>query len=1253
MKTYMFKKAISLVAAAILSMEATTGWSQVINIPTDNKAGWSINNNSTFQVNTWSVEGNTDGSGMVTPFLENWVYRNQKLPDGIWSYTVTGLTPDQTYVFSALVRAYNEGSNVTPGNVNLYAGSNYSSDISTGTTIYGNNTGKYGMLSVTGTADAQGQLKVGVRVYANSCNWVALKNATLTPYSPSSAVLYVLSPTIESGETYLITNAQSGDCYALTGSTSNNNASRAKTNASNNSVITSVPANTEFTVTGSNNQFVFYNTGLKKYIRLFGDSRFYDVNEYNIKTESSDKGFYLSRNNENRTYYLRYNNGYVTATNSNNRSRVYLFAKYSLSFDKALCSIKYGEAFTEPVLTKHPASASVTFSSSDTNVATVDANTGKVLIQGAGTAQITASCKVTASSTLSASYTLLVTPGEKSKPTLTLWFNGNASGHVVGTTGEIGYYYDGDGVVTFQSSNENVATVNQNGVVLGVSPGEVEFTATSSETNRYASVSSTLKITVINGYNPQSPNLQFSTVNGITTIQAGEQLNTTYSRDGNGLVTYASSDNSIATINERGVITGIGEGKVTLTATVAADGNYTAQSKSVEVTVTLKDPQLTFAAENGVGQIYVGDQLKTVVKTLSDASISYSSSNDGVASVDNKGVITGEHEGTATIKATILSEGAYSGATKSISVKVVKRKTTVEPSFTTKSIRVGGTTVLKLITESNGNQHFVSDNTAVATINATTGEITGIAEGTATIRYWVDASVGYEASEVGTVTVVVSSKPEPIVEVNPSSVSLAIGGRKDIVVNLGDYTGNCIALVNDESIAGVAVKSHDPENHTYVFSVTGLVHGETFITLALEETNTYLPMEIKVPVTVLNIYQYELVVKNAPINGVAIQIWGVTYTGSSIFNSSHNQISVTDVNVRYLPSYQSKVEISDRLITVTYSLREPAKGSFIRLKSLSSGKYATLVADGGVLTMAEKGLNNIIYYDEQGHFLFYKNGQYVKEVNKMAAVDEAANADVFSFTRGTGDYSECYSIQTTGGYLHGSSNGTSIGSTSGSEYAYWYVEMLESLPVSVSANGYGYASLYCPVELEVSGGLSAYYIDSKSDNHDDTHNAVVEYRLHLEQLFSVIPAKTPVILVGVPGTTYNCPIKYEPTQTAPVSADALTGHCAAQVSADVRGGGTIYALQASKSAESVGFYPWTKETLSGFKCYFIETNATPAPYYRFVFGEEGNSTGLSEPLIETAEESLVFNLQGQRVADTPENLPAGLYIVRGKKVIIK
>jgi len=64
----------------------------------------------------------------------------------------------------------------------------------------------------------------------------------------------------------------------------------------------------------------------------------------------------------------------------------------SLSFPQSTYEAILGESFTSPTATLTPAAAgSVTYSSSDTNVATVDANSGVVSIEGIGTAIITAS----------------------------------------------------------------------------------------------------------------------------------------------------------------------------------------------------------------------------------------------------------------------------------------------------------------------------------------------------------------------------------------------------------------------------------------------------------------------------------------------------------------------------------------------------------------------------------------------------------------------------------------------------------------------------------------------------------------------------------------------------------------------------------------------------------------------------------------------------------------------------------------------
>ena len=46
-------------------------------------------------------------------------------------------------------------------------------------------------------------------------------------------------------------------------------------------------------------------------------------------------------------------------------------------------------------------------------------------------------------------------------------------------------------------------------------------------------------------------------------------------------------------------------------------------------------------------------------------------------------------------------------------------------------------------------------------------------------------------------------------------------------------------------------------------------------------------------------------------------------------------------------------------------------------------------------------------------------------------------------------------------------------------------------------------------------------------------------------------------------------------------------------------------------------------------------------------------TELADDVIETLGIGGVYNLNGQKVADTTRNLPAGIYIVNGRKVVVK
>lgn len=143
--------------------------------------GWTCTNAQGIHVNTWSVEGNdgNDPSGMKTPFIENWINKNDgALGNGEISYTLPYLEPGETYTVSALVRAYSEAGNDISG-AEFFVGDS-SVDIAFGTSFeYNGMKGIYRRFSTTGTVDENGELKFGVRINDATFNWIAIKEVTI------------------------------------------------------------------------------------------------------------------------------------------------------------------------------------------------------------------------------------------------------------------------------------------------------------------------------------------------------------------------------------------------------------------------------------------------------------------------------------------------------------------------------------------------------------------------------------------------------------------------------------------------------------------------------------------------------------------------------------------------------------------------------------------------------------------------------------------------------------------------------------------------------------------------------------------------------------------------------------------------------------------------------------------------------------------------------------------------------------------
>ena len=134
-------------------------------------------NNGSFQVNTWSSEGDSDGSGMRTPFTQNWIGMGTSLTDATMSYTINGLTPGY-YKVTALVRSLNEAGGDTPQGTFIFA--NDAIERAYGTNSSACTNGVYGNPVAYGLVGDDGKLTIGIKVIKANINWVSWKNFVYT-----------------------------------------------------------------------------------------------------------------------------------------------------------------------------------------------------------------------------------------------------------------------------------------------------------------------------------------------------------------------------------------------------------------------------------------------------------------------------------------------------------------------------------------------------------------------------------------------------------------------------------------------------------------------------------------------------------------------------------------------------------------------------------------------------------------------------------------------------------------------------------------------------------------------------------------------------------------------------------------------------------------------------------------------------------------------------------------------------------------
>ena len=334
----------------------------------------------------------------------------------------------------------------------------------------------------------------------------------------------------------------------------------------------------------------------------------------------------------------------------------------SITLDKTEATMLIGETLqlTATVLPENVTNGDVTWSTSDEAIATVEnglvtaLSVGNVTITAttADGTELTATCAITVNPIVATSIAL-----DKTEATMLI-------GETLQLTATVLPENVTNGDVTWSTSDEAIATV-ENGLVTARAVGNVTITATTADGTE---LTATCAITV-------NPILAESIALDKTeaTMNIGETLQLTATVLPENVTSddlaWTSSDEAIATV-ENGLVTAVAPGNVTITATTT-DGSELSATCAITV-----NPILATSIELNETSafMYKGQTLQleaTVLpENVTNGDVTWSTSDETIATVDENGLVTAVKGGDAVITAT-TADG--SNLTATCNIRVYKR----------------------------------------------------------------------------------------------------------------------------------------------------------------------------------------------------------------------------------------------------------------------------------------------------------------------------------------------------------------------------------------------------------------------------------------------------------------------------------------------------------------------------------------------------------------------------------------------------
>ena len=371
--------------------------------------------------------------------------------------------------------------------------------------------------------------------------------------------------------------------------------------------------------------------------------------------------------------------------------------------------------------------------------------------------------------------------------------------------------------VTWTSSDENVVTVDENGVLTAVAAGTATVTAAAADNtgaSAVCEVTVTKPVSSIKLDKTSASILRGKTVTLKATVSPDDAANKA--------VAWSSSDKKIATVDAKGVVTGVAKGTATITAKAKDGSGVKATCK-----ITVKQPVTKITLSKTSASIL---RNKTITlkatagpSSANDKSVAWTTSNKKVATVNSKGVVKGIAKGTATITAT-----ARDGSKVKAACKITVRQPVTKITLNKKSASIlrNKTITLKATAgPSSANDKSVTwttSNKKIATVNSK-GVVKGIAKGTATIT-----ATAKDGSKVKAVCKITVRQPVTKLTINKTKLTVKKGKTATLKVTVAPSSANDKSLkwtTSNKNIATVTQKG----------VVKGIKKGTVTITAAARD----------------------------------------------------------------------------------------------------------------------------------------------------------------------------------------------------------------------------------------------------------------------------------------------------------------------------------------------------------------------------------------------------------------------------------